>query len=355
VKRLLPLLALAGTLAGCALGAPQPATEVTASGARLNGSVNSTEAGAVVYWFEYGTSTAYGTKTPDRSLQFPAGHTWEDHGMAVSEPIAGLRPGTTYHYRVCTSPGIEPGSRGCLGQDQTFTTAGTAPTRYISMGDSLTQVGSPLRFPERFFAYLDGARAADELHNIGESGQTSSGINGNQLTRARQLIDDPFTNVTVLTIDIGGNDGLNQPTCMPASSAFDLAACQPTLARFSTNFDATLDALRESLGQDPGSEQLIVIAYFNPWSGRSEPAGDRGNLVLRGFDRTLNCAGTGAALGLNDRIACIGAEHGAKLADAYPPFVGHGAIGDYFADEVHPNGTGHQVLADLLEDVFEAP
>ena len=63
----------------------------------------------------------------------------------------------------------------------------------------------------------------------------------------------------------------------------------------------------------------------------------------------------GSALGLNDRIACIGAAHGAKVAHAYPPFVGHGPIGDYFSDEVHPNGTGYQVLADLLQDVYEAP
>jgi lysophospholipase L1-like esterase len=355
MKRLLSLLAaLAILAAGCSIGQPSPATDVTDNSATLNASISSNQEGEVTYWFEYGTDTNYGTVTPDRTIDFPEGHTSNDDAMDVSEAISGLAPGTTYHYRVCTSPGAEAGSRGCTNQDESFTTTGTATTRYIAMGDSMTQVGDPQRYPDRFFSYLDQAGAADQLNNIGENGQTSGGINGNQLTSARQLIDDATTNTTVVTIDIGGNDILTNSSCLPSSSSFNLTACQPVLEQFSTNFNSTLEALNDSLDDDPGSEQLIVIAYYNPWSGRSEPAGDHGALALRGSDRTMDCDGTGEQLGLNDRIACIGADHGAKLADLYPPFVGHGAIGDYFADDVHPNGTGHQVIADLLQDVFEA-
>ena len=278
--------------------------------------------------------------------------------MPVSEPISGLAADTTYHYRICTSPGAQAGSRGCVKQDERFTTdrTGLGPGSYIAMGDSLTQIGDAQRYPERFFSFLDGADEAEELHNIGENGQTSGGINGAQLATARRPDRRRRHQHTVVTIDIGGNDVLTQPLCLPSSSSFNLTSCQPTLTSSRRTSRPRSTALNDSLADDPGTEQLIVIAYFNPWSGDGDATvDDNGDLVLRGTDRTLDCDGTGEALGLNDRIACIGAAHGAKLADAYPPFVGHGPIGDYFADEVHPNGAGHQVLADLLQDVYEAP
>ena len=101
----------------------------------------------------------------------------------------------------------------------------------------------------------------------------------------------------------------------------------------------------------------MVMAYYNPWSGRSARTRlpTTTELVLRGADRTLDCDGTGEQLGLNDRIACIGAGHDAELADAYPPFIGHGAIGDYMSDNIHPNDAGHQVIADTFQAAFEAP
>jgi hypothetical protein len=126
VKRSLPfllvLVALATTTTGCSLGHPTPATSVTADGAALNGIVSSNQGGDVLYWFEYGTTSAYGTKTPDRTLTFPANHQYTDGSRPVAETITGLQPNTTYHYRICTSPGIQPGSRGCVQQEQTFTT-----------------------------------------------------------------------------------------------------------------------------------------------------------------------------------------------------------------------------------------
>jgi hypothetical protein len=123
MKRFLPLLALLALIVtGCSLGQPTAATSVTDDGATLNGTVSSNQSGEVLYWFEYGTDTTYGTVTPDRALTFPEGHTASDPGVPVSEPISGLEPSTTYHYRICTSPGAQPGSRGCVQQDETFTT-----------------------------------------------------------------------------------------------------------------------------------------------------------------------------------------------------------------------------------------
>ena len=84
--------------------------------------------------------------------------------------------------------------------------------------DSVTQVGSSTsqRYPERFFSYLQGAGAADVLHNIGESGQTSGGLNGGQLTGALGYINDEDTDTAVVSIDIGGNDILGFRVDVPS-------------------------------------------------------------------------------------------------------------------------------------------
>ena len=49
---------------------------------------------ATTYRFEYGTTTRYGTRTPDR--QIPEG----DGGVAITEQIAGLHPYRRYHFRL---------------------------------------------------------------------------------------------------------------------------------------------------------------------------------------------------------------------------------------------------------------
>ena len=64
------------------------------------------------WWFEYGKTTSYGTKTPQRT----AGTTTAQQN--VSERVTGLSPDTTYHYRACASNA--PGT-GCSA-DATFRT-----------------------------------------------------------------------------------------------------------------------------------------------------------------------------------------------------------------------------------------
>ena len=129
MKRLLLLALPALALAGCSLAQPRPATYVSDAGATLNAEVSSNQGGEVLYWFRYGTTADYGEVTPDRTLQFPPGHRAEDPPITVSEPIGGLEPNTTYHFQVCSSPGAEPGSRGCIDQDRTFTTGATGTGR----------------------------------------------------------------------------------------------------------------------------------------------------------------------------------------------------------------------------------
>jgi hypothetical protein len=64
------------------------------------------------YHFEYGPTGAYGTSVPVSDVDL--GVQWK----LVSQHIAGLQPGTTYHYRVFATNAL--GSIG--GEDRTFTT-----------------------------------------------------------------------------------------------------------------------------------------------------------------------------------------------------------------------------------------
>jgi hypothetical protein len=69
------------------------ATSITASSATLNGTVDS-NGRATTYYFEYGTSTSYGTKTAAKSAGSATSAQSEEAG------ISGLQAGHTYHFRV---------------------------------------------------------------------------------------------------------------------------------------------------------------------------------------------------------------------------------------------------------------
>ncbi|MBM3676899.1 MAG: hypothetical protein FJW96_03305 [Actinobacteria bacterium] len=88
-------------------------SSVTATSAVLLATVNP-NGRSTSWWFEYGTSTAYGQRTSTRSLGSST------RNESVSIQISGLQPGTTFHYRVVAQSGAGT-SRGGNGS---FATAG---------------------------------------------------------------------------------------------------------------------------------------------------------------------------------------------------------------------------------------
>jgi fibronectin type III domain protein len=88
------------------------ASSVSTSSATLNGSVDA-NGRTTSFWFEYGTTTSYGSKTDTRS----AGSSTSPQG--VSFPISGLQPGHSYHYRLVAQS--DAGSSA--GKDVSFTTS----------------------------------------------------------------------------------------------------------------------------------------------------------------------------------------------------------------------------------------
>jgi hypothetical protein len=97
------------------LGSSAFASTITPRSARLHGKVNASN-GFTLWHFEYGTTTAYGT-----SGTFGASFGSLEQ-TAISD-IAGLEPGTTYHFRLVADNGVDgPQS----GSDETFVTAPAA-------------------------------------------------------------------------------------------------------------------------------------------------------------------------------------------------------------------------------------
>ena len=91
----------------CAAGATGPASEVSMSGATLNGIVNPKGSRR---------PTASSTGRRSRTGRHPGtAVTSGSEGVLVSEPLSGLEPGTTYHYRL-----VADGTVATVGEDRTL-------------------------------------------------------------------------------------------------------------------------------------------------------------------------------------------------------------------------------------------
>jgi len=126
----------AGDSAFARVPAPNATTlgpiEVTSSAATLAGAVEPNDAVLSACTFEYGPALPYTQAIPCSSLPTATGGR-----QAVSAPIAGLAPNTTYHYRVLA---ISASGEG-VGADATFTTAVSSTIPLVTPHPSIT--GTP--------------------------------------------------------------------------------------------------------------------------------------------------------------------------------------------------------------------
>ena len=98
------------------------ASSISASSATLNGTVDA-NGRSTTYYFDYGTSTSYGSKSGSKS----AGSATS--AQAAATGISGLVAGRTYHFRIVATS--DAGT--AVGKDATFTTS-SAPT--VVTGDA---------------------------------------------------------------------------------------------------------------------------------------------------------------------------------------------------------------------------
>jgi hypothetical protein len=133
--------------AGTAVGADRMFSTALTPGlgvvtSRDVGTTTATLAGSVdprgrstAWWFEYGTTTRYGSRTPSRSAG--SGHT----ARAVAATLSGLTAGTVYHFRLVARNGFGT----THGADATFTTVGVtlaAPAQRVVFGRRLMLSGT---------------------------------------------------------------------------------------------------------------------------------------------------------------------------------------------------------------------
>ena len=106
------------------------ATSVTATSATLNGTVNPNGA-STTYYFQYGTTTSYGSTTLSTSAGSGTG------SVSVSVDISGLTSNATYHYRL-----VATNSAGTsYGSDNEFT-ADVSPKPEVTTGSASSVTAS---------------------------------------------------------------------------------------------------------------------------------------------------------------------------------------------------------------------
>jgi hypothetical protein len=86
---------------------------VSSGAASITGEINPNGAEVTSYFFEYGTSTAYGQKTSSKAIAVG------NSPVAVGAVLPGLSPATEYHYRLVATNSAGTGE----GIDKSFTTA----------------------------------------------------------------------------------------------------------------------------------------------------------------------------------------------------------------------------------------
>jgi hypothetical protein len=115
-----------------------PARDVGATTATPSGSVDP-KGRATTWYFEYGTTTRYGSRTPSRSAGSGVGN------RSVTASLSGLTAATTYHYRLVATS--DAGTS--RGTDVAFTTVGVtlaSPAHRVVYGRAVTLSGTvPVR------------------------------------------------------------------------------------------------------------------------------------------------------------------------------------------------------------------
>jgi hypothetical protein len=149
------------------------AKRVTTTSATLSGIVDP-EGQPTTYYFQYGPSTAYTSRTPDGSAG--AG----TKNVAASATVGSLTRNTVYHYRLVATNA----SGSAIGTDRTFTTAASAagitiaaaPNPIIAgVATRITGMVLPPKNAHVIVTLQDSASATGPFVNVGTTGTSVTG------------------------------------------------------------------------------------------------------------------------------------------------------------------------------------
>ncbi len=269
----------------------------------------------------------------------------------------GLACGSSDGAPKASSPAPSPSSAAASATVATTQSASADEPLYIALGDSLSEgVGATDGRSTAFVPLVhQGLGDGVGLLNLGESGDTSAQLLSHGHVDAavaeiekRKTDGDPNNDVTLVTLEIGGNDLLNlyfrlvlPGTCPNLTEALKKPQCVDALrgamASFRPNLKEALDHLQAA---DPDL-RIVLMTLYNPFSGGIQAFDPVGQLALEGTPDTA------FPEGLNDGIRAQAIESGVTLVDIYPLFVGK-AKEYIFTDLIHPNDKGYRVMADAV-------
>lgn len=228
---------------------------------------------------------------------------------------------------------------------------------YLALGDSaVTGKGLPSPATQGYVAlfanHLEAAgvgSGAIEVLNLAQNGETTSSVlqNGQldaaiQQLRSRNGNTDPGDDIGVVTLHIGGNDGVALiEDCPDGLTSECLFAIPAKVETMTANLDAIVGRLREAAGTDT---ILILGTYYN---GLSHPDCELHQLAELAVT-VLDGAPLFLPNGLNDIIRSTAAKHGAMVAE-----MGFLEPAQLLPDCHHANAVGHRVIADAFIAAFE--
>lgn len=176
-------------------------TDLTNESARLTAEVDSNGLPSTV-WFEFGETTAYGTRTPDQSM--PGRRT----PQGFTTPIVGLDPGRTYHYRAVASNQIGQ----TLGNDVAFSIPDpNQPATHVQAVDTdIDEVAESGRL--RVLVSSDeAAQAALEASMKGKGkGNREELARRTVIARGKVTFEDAGDKVAVLKVNRAGKRALRK-------------------------------------------------------------------------------------------------------------------------------------------------
>ena len=245
-----------------------------------------------------------------------------------------------------------------LGQPARALAEGLTAWNYTALGDSLaTGVYVSKGYVPRYQEYTQTDTGASvSLTNLGKNGWTSTDLL--HAIRTNETFRTAIARADVLTWDIGGNDlrvarsSYKWRSCGGTDNQDCLRAAEATLKK---NWDAII---AETLSLRTTSNTIIrTMDIYNPFVKQDKRTDswkkDRGLSDFQAFKPYVDRA--------NAHISTTAAAHNIPYAQVYGAFNGPkgdqdpGDKGYLTFDGLHPNDTGHKVIADLLRALGYAP
>ncbi|MBI2756251.1 MAG: SGNH/GDSL hydrolase family protein [Chloroflexi bacterium] len=172
---------------------------------------------------------------------------------------------------------------------------------------------------------------------------------GGQFEQALALLRGPDSPPRALTLQVGGNDLLhllNGPPCLVSPSS---AACTEAVRAALKGVAAGYPSVLASLRNAAGAARIVVLTYYNPFSGTGTAYDAFTQRALRGTALEPCSTADPVARGLNGIIRCAAQAAGVEVLDIEPLFRGRGlAFTHVAALDAHPTDAGYAVIADAL-------